>query len=72
MAASYPTGLKILIDDEDVTNWIFGTETFEINELNERFRDIDLSPFCADPGEHKLEITCEEGVGRVEARVEIQ
>lgn len=72
MAADYPTDLRIFIDDEDVTYWIFGSETFEINDIEYRFTGIDLSPFCSDAGEHKLEITCETGVGRVEARLEIE
>ena len=72
MAASYPTGLRILIDEEDVTYWIFGSDTFELNDIEYRFTGIDLSPFCAEPGDHSLEITCDDGVGRVEARIEIQ
>lgn len=72
MAGTYPTGIKVFIDDEDVTMWIFGSETIELNDLEYRFTGIDLSPYCSEPGEHKLEITCESGVGRVEARLEIQ
>jgi hypothetical protein len=72
MAAAYPTGLKLFIDDEDITYWVFGDDTFEINDIDYRFTGIDLSPYCSEPGEHRLEITCESGVGRVEARLEIE
>ena len=72
MARTYPTGIRIYVDDEDVTYWIFGAETLELYDVEFRFTDIDLSPFCAEPGEHKLTVTCDEGVGRVEARLEIE
>jgi hypothetical protein len=70
--ATYPTGIRIYVDDVDVTYWIFGEETLELNEIEYRFPDIDLSPYCAEPGEHTLEITCDDGIGRVEARIEIE
>jgi hypothetical protein len=69
---AYPTGIRILIDDEDITSWIFGTDTLEINDIENRFTDIDLSPYCSDPGEHTLTVSCDSGVGRVEARIEIE
>jgi hypothetical protein len=72
MVATYPTGIRVYIDDEDVTYWIFGSDTIEINDLEYRFEGIDLSPYCAEPGDHKLEITCDTGVGRVEARIQIE
>lgn len=72
MARTYPTGIRVLIDDEDITYWLFGQDTLELTDIDNRFEDIDLSPYCAEPGQHTLEITCDAGVGRVEARIEIQ
>ena len=72
MARTYPTGIRIYVNDEDVTYWIFGADTLELNDVEYRFTDIDLSPFCSEPGEHKITITCDDGVGRVEARLEIE
>lgn len=72
MAREFPTGVRILIDDEDITFWLFGNDTVTLNELEYRFEGIDLSPYCTEPGQHTLTITCDAGVGRVEARVEIE
>lgn len=71
MAATYPTGVKIYVDDEDVTYWVFDADTIDLDDSNFRFSDIDLTPFCSTPGEHKIEITCDSGIGRVEARLEM-
>jgi len=72
MALAYPTNVRVFIDDVDVTFWIFGTETLELSDINKTFRDIDISPHVKGEGEHKLEITCEGNVGRVEARIRLQ
>ena len=72
MSTTYPTDVKVYIDDEDITYWIFGVDSIDITDSNYRFKDIDISPFCSSPGEHTLEITCATGVGRVEARLEMR
>lgn len=72
MAREFPTGVRVLIDDEDVTFWLFGSDTIELSELEYRFEGIDLSPFASEAGQHTLKITCDAGVGRVEARLEIE
>ena len=70
--ATYPTNIRIFIDDEDVTFWLFGTDTITPDEWDDTYRDIDISGFVRGEGLHKLEITTEAGAGRVEARLEIQ
>lgn len=72
MAIAYPTNVRVFIDDVDVTFWIFGTETLALDDLNKTFRNIDISSYVKGEGEHKLEITCEGNVGRVEARIKLQ
>lgn len=67
----YPTDVKVFIDGVDVTKWIFGTDTVTLTNVDNTWRDIDVSSFIKGPGIHKIEVTCGGGVGRVEARVEI-
>jgi hypothetical protein len=69
MATVYPTDVRLFIDDVDVTYWVFGVNVLTLSDINNRFRDIDISSYVAGDGEHKLEITCTGNVGRVEARV---
>lgn len=69
VVASYPTGIKIFIDDEDITKIIFGTEVIELTDLENTWRDIDITPYVKYSGTHKLRITAESGVGRVDAKI---
>jgi hypothetical protein len=69
--ASYPTDIRIFIDDEDVTYWLFGTETISPTDADNIYRDIDVSGFVRGAGYHTLRIESGAGVGRVEARLEI-
>lgn len=68
----YPTDIKVFIDGVDVTKWIFGVDTIELTNLNNTWRGIDISPFIKGPGMHQIQVTAGGGVGRVEARVEIE
>lgn len=70
--ASYPTGVKIFLDDEDITKNIFGEEVITLTDLENTWRDLDITPYVKYVGLHKLRITAETGVGRVDARVEIR
>lgn len=70
--ALYPTDVKVFIDDKDVTKFIWGSETITLSEVNNTWRNIDISQFIRGPGLHKIEITAGTGVGRVEARVEMK
>jgi len=86
---AYPTGLKIFVDGIDATYYIFGKNTFDPDEINNTFRDIDITPYLrkigisgstdrnrrSDPSQtnlHTVEITAEDGNGRVECRVEVR
>lgn len=70
--ASYPTGVKVFIDDMDITKFIFGVDTITLSDLQNRWRNIDITPYVKYAGLHKLRVTAEAGVGRVEARVNIK
>lgn len=72
MATTYPTGIKILIDGEDCTSALFDSETLELSDSNHEFENIDISAYLRGIGTHTIEVTCEDGVGRVEARVEME
>lgn len=85
---AYPTGLKIFIDGEDCTYYIFGDNTFNPDEENNSLRDIDITPYLRtidnltddknykaglqNSNVHTIEITAEDGNGRVECRVEVR
>lgn len=71
MAQQYPVGVKVFIDDIDMTNWIFGEDYVNPSDIYNTWRNIDISSWINTPGMHKLSVTCTGGVGRVEARVEI-
>lgn len=73
MAASrtYPTGVKVFIDDEDITKAVFGADTIELSDAQNAWRNVDITPYLKYAGLHKLRITTEAGVGRVDARVAI-
>jgi hypothetical protein len=85
---TYPTGLKIFIDGEDCTYYIFGKNTFTPKEGDNVLRNIDITPYLRltdnltgdrkfrdtnkGANVHSIEITAEDGNGRVECRVEIR
>lgn len=70
--ASYPTGIKVFLDDEDITKAVFGAETIELSDLENTWRNVDITPYVKYVGLHKLRITAEAGIGRVDAKVTIR
>lgn len=70
---AYPTGLKLFIDGKDATWYIFGANTFDPSSDFNVWRDIDITQYLRKtPGLHKIEVTAQNGSGRVECRVEIR
>ena len=69
---SYPTGIRVFIDDDDVTKLIFGEEVITLSDLENTWRDVDITPFVKYAGLHKLRITAEAGVGRVDAKIKVR
>ncbi len=67
----YPSDVRVFIDNRDVTKWIFGSETITLSDVNNTWKNIDISSFIKGHGEHKIEVTAGAGVGRVEVRLEI-
>lgn len=72
VASSYPSGVKVFIDDEDVTLYLFGVDALVLDDLNNAFYDIDINAYLKFPGRHKIKVTADTGAGRVEARVSIK
>lgn len=70
--ASYPADIKVWIDDEDVTRMIFGEDTITLSDLENTWRNIDITPYVKYVGLHKLRITAESGIGRVDAKITIR
>jgi hypothetical protein len=69
----YPSGVRIFIDGKDATYYIFGVEKLDPASGFDTWRDLDISPYLRPgPGIHTIEITAENGNGRVESRVEIR
>jgi len=71
-ANTYPTDIKVFIDDEDVTRQIFGEDTITLTDLENTWRDIDITSYVRYAGLHKLRITAGAGVGRVDAKITIR
>lgn len=70
---AYPIGMKLFIDGKDATYYIFGKNTFDPSSLLDTWRDIDITPYLRKtPGMHTIEVTSQNGNGRVECRVEIR
>lgn len=68
----YPTDVKIYLDDEDITKLVFGEDTITLTDLQNSWRDIDITPYVKYAGLHKLRITAGAGVGRVDAKISMQ
>lgn len=68
----YPENVRIFIDGKDVTSWIFGADTITPSNAKHSWTNIDISQFVKTKGTHLIELTCEAGIGRVEAIVEIK
>lgn len=69
----YPEGVKIYIDDVDVTRWLFDVEELALSDINNTFRNIDITPYLVGgAGDHKITVACDDGVGRVEIRLELE
>ena len=70
-APSYPSECKVFIDDIDCTYWLFGADTISPTELQNSWRKVDISQYVRGAGLHKLKVTATNGVGRIDARVEL-
>lgn len=70
---AYPSDVKIYIDGKDATYYIFGSNTFNPSAEFNILRDLDITPYLRKGGGlHTIELTCGNGNGRVECRVEIR
>lgn len=70
--SSYPSGVKVYLDDEDITKYIFGEDVITLTDAKRIWRNIDLTTYLKYPGLHKLRITAIDGVGRVDAKISIR
>jgi hypothetical protein len=70
---AYPSGVRIFIDGKDATYYVFQDNKIDPSDAKNIYRDIDITPYLRKgPGIHTIEITAENGNGRVESRVEIR
>lgn len=68
---AFPADCRVFIDDVDCTYWLFGVDTITPDDINHRWRDIDISQFVKGAGLHTIKVTADSGVGRLDARVEL-
>lgn len=66
----YASGVRVFIDGQDISQFVFGEASGVIDLANNRFEDIDLSIWVKTPGQHSLVVTCEIGWLDVDARFE--
>ncbi len=69
--AAYPDGVKVFIDDTDVTKFVFGADTVTLTDAKHMFDNIDISAFVGTPVEHTITIIFASCFVRVEARLEM-
>lgn len=67
----YASGVRIFIDGQDISQWIFGAPSGIIDQDNWHFDDIDISNWVKSPGRHSLVVTADEGAADVDSRFEI-
>lgn len=68
---SFPTGIRVFIDDEDVTAFLFGTDVITLTDVDRVFNNLDITSYLKYIGTHTLKITAEGGIGRCDARISI-
>ena len=69
--SSFPTGIRVFIDEEDVTSFLFGEDTVTLTDIHRIFNNLDITSYLKYVGTHTLKITAEGGIGRVDARITI-
>lgn len=70
---AYPSGLKVFIDGKDCTYYLFGKAQLDPSSDLNTWRDKDITPYLRrTPGLHTIEVTSQDGNGRIECRVEIR
>jgi hypothetical protein len=68
---SWPSGVKVYMDGEDITQFAFGVESLTPDNFTAAFNDVDLSVYAKGAGRHTLSMTAET-VGGVNARIEVK
>jgi hypothetical protein len=68
---TWPSGMRLWVDGEDITNYAFGTDTINPDLVHNKWNDIDLSMFVKNPGRHVITVSSETP-GTVDVRVEIR
>ena len=70
-AFSFPSGMRVYLDGEDITLYAFGVETVTPDEFTQKYRDIDLTAYISGPGRHNLTVTSET-YGIIDTRLEVR
>lgn len=66
----YASGVRVYIDGQDISQFIFGAPSGLIDSTSNLFEDIDISTWVRSPGGHTLTITTDEGEADVDTRFE--
>jgi hypothetical protein len=67
----YASGVRIFIDGQDISQYVFDGPSGVIDESNYRWDNIDVSNWVRSPGKHKLTITADEGAADVDTTFEV-
>ena len=67
---SYPSGLKLFLDGQDITQFVFGSDTVTPDVSLNKWKDVDLTAYIKTPGRHILTVTAETP-GKIDARIEV-
>jgi len=70
--ANYPIMITVSIDGKDVTQSLFGVQSITPTDLQNTFKDIDITPFIRGPGTHSIAVYTVSGAGQVETRIEVR
>lgn len=66
-----PSGIRVWVDDQDITQWVFGVPVLNPTEIIQKWHDIDISQYVRGPGRHILKVTADVP-GKIDARIEVR
>lgn len=66
----YASGVRVYIDGQDISQWVFDGYSGVIDEDHWHFDDIDIGIWVKTPGRHSLVVTTDIGGADVDSRFE--
>lgn len=67
----YASGVRIFIDGQDISQFVFGQPSGVIDLDNYHWDDIDIGLWVKSPGKHVVVVTTDIGGADVDTRFEI-